>query len=41
MKIHKVVKKTIQNMIVYKISMNKDAETNPQRQSYNATSRTI
>jgi hypothetical protein len=41
MEIHKVVKKTIQNMIVYKMSMNKDAETNAQRQSYNVTSRTI
>jgi hypothetical protein len=28
-------------MIVYKMSMNKDAETNVQRQSYNVTSRTI
>jgi hypothetical protein len=41
MEIHKVVKKTIQNMIVYKMSMNQDAETNAQRQSYNVTSRTI
>jgi hypothetical protein len=31
----------MQNMIVYKMSINKDAETNAQRQSYNVTSRTI
>jgi hypothetical protein len=41
MEIHKVVKKAIQNLIVYKMSMNKDAEINAQRQSYNVTSRTI
>jgi hypothetical protein len=41
MEIHKVVKKTVQNMIVYKMSMNKDAETNSQGQSYNVTSRII
>jgi hypothetical protein len=28
-------------MLVYKMSMNRDAETNAQRQSYNVTSRTI